>query len=269
MTETFAEYQARTHGGAAGGSTGGTTNKTSETTSSVGLGNDFSLGTVDSSAHFGIGDDRYNIPITNSVGLLSLPAEQLAMLQAQMVQAGLTPSTYLPSGTLDDETRAGLLELKRTASATGTSDVDTLRTMIQTKAQAAAGTLGGGSGDGGSAGSKQIIEPQFTDPLTARGVLLDAMTQRLGRAPTSDEYHQFRHLLSNAEGGQDVVTQTPVGTDKKGRTITRVTRSDNTTDPSATDVADDYLSRGKLGREANTVRAADYFDIIARKVGGI
>ena len=93
------------------------------------------------------------------------------------------------------------------------------------------------------------------------------MADRLGRAPTADEYYKFKQLLSNEEAGQDVTTQTTTS-DGQGNTKTRVKRSDDTTDPTAADLADDFSRRGALGREANTVQAARYFDVIERLVRG-
>jgi hypothetical protein len=214
-----------------------------------------------------------------------MPPEQLAVLQAQLHAAGFLPSTYTPTGTLDDDTRKALLELKRTASATGLDDISTLRQTLETKAQAAAGAYGQDYADssGGSSGgvapdmspsvsvNETITEPIFTDPMTARGLVRDAMEARLGRAPTSEEYHQFRQMLRNKEGGQDVTTTRsvtkPGETDNDSRTTTRVNRSDDTTDPDPSTVAEEFTMRGKLGREANTVTAASFMDVIARRVG--
>lgn len=258
------------------GSTGGgaTRNEVSESTSSTGLGTNFGL---TGGGLTGLrSPDRIDTPanvlnITTSVGVQSLPAEQMATLQAQLAQAGFTTESYTPTGTLDDETRKALLELKRTASATGVDDLTALRTTLETKAQVEAGILPGGDGTAGGPSrsvNKTITEPVFTDAMTARATVRDAMRARLGREPTADEYHQFRNLLSNSEAGQDVTTQV-TRTDGQGNTTTRVKRSDDTTDPSPDTVADDMLRRGELGKEANTVTAASFFDIIAGKVGGM
>jgi hypothetical protein len=229
-----------------------------------------------------IDNPRNVLQITTSSNVLAMPPEQLAVLQAQLHAAGFLPSTYTPTGTLDDDTRKALLELKRTSSATGLSDLDTLRQTLETKAQAAAGAYGD-SYTGGSSGAaavdespavsvnKTITEPIFTDPMTARAVVRQAVEARLGRAPTSEEYHRFNKLLRNSEGGQDVTTTRsvtkPGETDNDSRTTTRVNRSDDTTDPTADVLADDFTRRGKLGREANTVTAASFMDVIARRVG--
>lgn len=258
-----------TTGTAGGGTEGGTQNSTTEKVSSVGLGSDFTLTDPFEHTNFAspnlIDNSASNdLTITTSVGVQALPPEELAVLQAELQRAGLTPSTFRPTGTLDDDTRSALLELKRTAQASGMSDLDTLR---QRASMIAAADLDSGSGSGTPGKSRTVSDPVYTDPMTARAVLRDAMTTRLGRAPTSDEYHQFREALSNAEGGQDITTQTTkIG--KNGVPTTRVHRSDPTSDPTPDVVADDMLQRGALGREANTVQAASYFDVIARLVGG-
>lgn len=262
---SFGDFQAQQSGGAAT-ATGGTSrtgSKVTETISSPSVGGGFSLGDAQSGLRSPDAIDQPDnyLTITNTVGVQSLPPEEMADLQAALKQAGLTPDGFQTSGVLDGDTQKALLELKRNAQASGMSDMDTLRTRIATAAASAAG--------GGSqyAPTRSITEPVFTDPLTARGVLRDAMTARLGRAPTSDEYHQFRTMLSNSEAGQDV-SDSRTHVNKNGVVVTKTTHSDDTTDPSAADIADDYLSRGDLGREANTVQAANYYDVIARRIGG-
>ena len=214
------------------------------------------------------GADRLGnaIKITTDVGVSSLPPEQLAVLQSQLSKAGLTPSTYTPTGTLDDETKAALLELKRTAQSTGLSDMETLRTRINTQAMVAAG---GVDGTGPSTTTnKTITEAQFTDPMTVRAMFRQTLTDRLGREPTAGEYQRARKLISNSEGGQDVTT-TVTRNDGQGNTVSRVKHKDDTTDPSPDVILDDYSRRGKLGREANTFTAAtDYLGVIDRLTGG-
>ena len=229
--------------------------------------------------------DRIDTPdnvlnITTSVGVQSLPPEEMAVLQANLRRAQLLPSTYNPTGTLDDDTRKALSELKRTSSATGMSDLDTLRTRIEQAAMSEAGAYGSDLAGGSSAGgpskttnvNKTITEPVFTDPMTARAVVRDALQARLGRAPDADEYHRFRKLLRNSEAGQDVTTQTSTTTsDGQGNTSTvnRVKRSDDTTDPTPDVIADAFTRRGRLGTEANTRMAATgYYGVIDRLIGG-
>lgn len=214
---------------------------------------------------------RNVLTITTNVGVQSMPPEEMAMLQQYLKAAGLTPDGFQVSGTLDPDTQKALLELKEVSKTTGTSDMETLRTRIEVAAQA---ELSGGSGPGGlgATGPKTttqttITEPVFTDPITARATVREAMQARLGRMPTADEYDQFHSLLTSKEGGQDVTTTTH-RTGRSGNTTSRVSRSDDTTDPSAQDVAEEMTRKGKLGREANTVQAASYFDVIARRVGG-
>lgn len=219
------------------------------------------------------------LSITTSANVQALPPEQMAQLQAQLLRAGLLPSTYKPTGTLDEDTRKALTELKAQSQASGMSDLDTLRTSIEQRALAASGAYGADLASGGQAAdnspavsvNKTVTEPLLTDPMTARGFIRDAMQSRLGRAPTADEYHQFRNLLSNTEGGQDVTTTRsvtkPGKTDNDSSTTTRVTRSDDTTDPTPATLADEMTRKGALGREANTVQAADFMRVIQQRVG--
>ena len=208
---------------------------------------------------------RNVLTITTSVGVQSMPPEEMAMLQQQLKAAGLTPDGFQVSGTLDPDTQKALLELKEVSKTTGTSDMETLRTRIEAAAQA---ELAGQQAAGPTTQTQTTItEPVFTDPLTARATVREAMERRLGRAPTADEYDRFHSLLTSKEGGQDVTTVTQ-RTGRSGNTTSRVSRSDDTTDPSAQDVAEEMTRKGKLGREANTVQAASFFDVIARRVGG-
>ena len=284
MATDFDIPEFRPGGGAASATGNGTSNKASESTSYTDVGAGFGLtGNYQPGLRSPDAIDRPSnvLQVTTSANVSALPPEQLAMLQAQLLRGGFMPSTYSPTGTLDDDTRKGLLELKRTSQATGMSDLDTLNTVINTRAQAAAGAYGSDLASGGAAVdnspsvqvNKTITEPVFTDPITARGILMDTLQARLGRAPTSEDYDQFKRLLQSSESGQDVTTvrQTtrPGKTDNDSRTTQRVTHSDDTTDPSASDLAEDMSRRGRLGREANTVQAASVFDVIARRVGGV
>lgn len=210
-----------------------------------------------------IDNPRNILQITTSVGVQALPPEEMAQLQQQLALAGLTPDGF-QSGTLDDHTEKALNELKAISATMGMSDMDTLRVRIEQAALAEAGMAGGASGGV----HRTVSEPVFTDPLTARNIVRAAMQDRLGRAPTADEYHQFRTSLSNSEGGQDVTTQT-TSTNAKGVSTTKVTRSDDTTDPSPTDLADEFTRTGKLGKEANTrTIATDYYGVVDRLIGG-
>lgn len=229
-----------------------------------------------------IDSPRNVMSITSSTGVSTMPPEELAQLQAMLARAGYMSSTYNPSGVMDEDTRKALLALKRDASASGMSDLDTLRQTIETQAQVAAGAYGADLAGGSSGGAavdnspsvsvnKTITEPTFTDPMTIRAMFRQTLEDRLGRAPTADEYHQARQLIQNSEGGQDVTTTRsvtkPGETDNDSRTTTRVSRSDDTTDPTPDVLLDDMSRRGKLGREANTVTAASLFDVLANRVG--
>jgi hypothetical protein len=277
--ESFAEYMARTGGKTGGGmsSTGGSDDD--------GLGPNYGL-TGNSQPGLrspdAIDSPRNVLNITTSVGVSAMPPEELAQIQAMLRRAGYTTEGYTPTGTLDDETVKGLQELKRTASATGMSDLDTLRQTLETRAQAEAGAYGADLAGGSSGGAavdnspqvsvnKTITEPVLTDPMTIRAMFRATLEERLGRAPTADEYQKARKMIQNSEGGQDVTTTRsvtrPGETANDSRTTTRVTRSDNTTDPSPDVLLDDMSRRGKLGREANTVTAASLFDVLANRVG--
>jgi hypothetical protein len=279
--DSYAEYQAKKDAASAGGAA---------SASGDGSGEGEIAGRFGLTAHQpglrspdAIDTPRNVLNITSSSNVSTLPPEQMAQLQAQLIAAGYTSSTYKPTGRLDEETRKALLELKADSTGSQMSDLDTLRERLEIRAQYEAGTLGGSSGSsGGSAAApvdnspavsvnKTITDPVFTDPMTARTIVRQAVEARLGRAPTSEEYHRFNKLLRNSEGGQDVVTQRsvtkPGETDNDSISTQRISRSDDTTDPSADVIADDMTRRGKLGREANTVTAATFMDVIARRVG--
>lgn len=206
-----------------------------------------------------------------------LSTENLARLQGQLAIAGLIgPETRFRVGIPDSTTINAYKTLLGVANNYAISETDALQ-MLKEKPSLlgnqvsvdAQGNLVGGTGASlaHTETRTDTNDPMFTDPVTARGVLRDTLQQRLGREPTADEYHQFRHLLRNKEGGQDVTT-TVTKYGKRGQVKSSVsTPSDNTTDPSAADVADDMSRRGDLGREANVVRAASFMDIIARRVG--
>jgi len=219
-----------------------------------GLGPGFTLGAAQSGLRSPDAIDRPGsyLTVTTSVGVQAMPPEQLAQLQAALARAGLTPGSYRPTGVLDEDTTAALLELKRDAAASGLSDMDTLRTRIETAAQAeAAGPR--------RSRNRTVTAPVFTDPATARATARATFTSELGREPTAAEYAAYRARLRDAEAGADVTTTTTTA-GPGGNTRTRVSRSDDTTDPSAAVVADEMVRRGALGRERNTKMAAiDYY----------
>lgn len=202
-----------------------------------------------------------------------LSAENLARLQAQLASVGLIgPETKFRVGVPDSTTVTAYKRLLEVANNYAISDSDALDLLAKTPQLRGDGTQIGPDGQVVGGPSKSVnttvSDPVFTDAVTARATLRATLSDRLGRAPTADEYHRYRTLLSNEEAGQDVTT-TITRTDGEGKSRTRVKRSDDTTDPSAAAVADDFSRRGKLGREANThVAATDYFNIIDRLTGG-
>jgi hypothetical protein len=206
-------------------------------------------------------DDHEDLEITTSLGVQKLPAEQMVQLQTMLQNAGLTPDGFKVSGNLDPDTKKALLELKATSRSTGLSDLATLQRAINTQTSLAA------TGGSEYTPTATVTEPTKLDAVTVRGMFRDVLQQRLGREPTADEYHDARKKVSASAGGQDVTTNTP-SMGKDGTVTTRVTHSDDTEDPSPADVLDDMSRRGALGREANTVTAASFFDVIANRVGG-
>lgn len=205
----------------------------------------------------------------------NLSVENLARLQGQLATVGLIgPETRFRVGVPDSTTITAYKRLLEVANNYAISDSEALDMLARTPSMLGGDVTLDEDGNPIMAAeegptrtvNKTITEPTFTDPLTARAIVREAMQARLGRAPTADEYQDFRKLLSNSEAGQDVTT-TVTTTDGKGHSKTRVKHSDDTTDPSADVLADQFTRKGKLGREANTVQAASFMDVIARRVG--
>jgi len=212
-----------------------------------------------------------------------MSVEDIARLQASLAKAGLIgPSTKFRVGMPDSTTVSAYKKLLETANNYAITDVEALD-LLATKPQATGSqATGGTSTSGGSAGGASAAQdlsrtetqtrtddPVFTDPMTARATLRGTLSDRLGRDPTADEYHKFRTLLSNEEGGQDTTT-TVTKYGKRGQVkSSRSTPSDRTTDPSADVIADDMSRTGKLGKEANTFQAATgFFGVLDRLTGG-
>jgi hypothetical protein len=201
-----------------------------------------------------------------------MSVENLARLQSQMARVGLIgPSTKFRVGIPDPTTVTAYKKLLTIANNYAISDVQALDFLAENPEATGAQAVGAdGSTAGGPTRSvhKQVNDPVFTDPLTARAVLRQTLEDRLGRAPTSDEYQRLRKQLSNSEGGQDVTTSITT-TDGQGNSKTRSKPSDTTTDPSADVIADDMSRRGALGKEANTRQIGNgYYDAIASLIGG-
>lgn len=204
--------------------------------------------------------------------LFDMTPEEIARLQAKLASAGLIGASTkfrvgIVTGT-SDPTYSAFKKALGTANRYGVNVDDAVNFLAANPEVRGDGTPVDATGGPSRSVNKTISDPVLTDPLTARATLRSTLEDRLGRAPTSDEYHQFRTLLSNAEGGQDVTT-TISTTDGEGHSKTRVKRSDPTSDPSAATVADDFSRKGALGKEANTRTAGvDYYDAIASLIGG-
>jgi hypothetical protein len=204
------------------------------------------------------------------------PAEVVAKIQAGLRIGGLIPdSAVLTRGGVDNATQAGWNDLLGYANryavdwqtALGELTTDPVTGKKRTTPVS---TYGGTNKSTGTTTDTTTTEALFTDPVTARATVRSAMSQRLGRDPTDHEYARFQKLLHGKEAGPDVQTRTTkhgtttttTGTQENSTTSTTgadtstVTRQDDTVDPSASDVADEFSRQGTIGTEANTFHAA-------------
>jgi hypothetical protein len=203
--------------------------------------------------------------------LFDMGPEAIARLQADLASAGLIgPSTKFRVGVVmgtTDPTYAAFKKALGTANTMGTTWEEAVNYLAKTPQVQGDGTVVGAPNGPSTSVNTTTSDPVLTDPVTARATLRTTLEQRLGRAPTADEYHQFRSMLTNSEGGQDVttVTNTPDG---QGNITRHVKHSDPTSDPSAADLADQFSRRGKVGKEANTHQiATDYYGAVASLIG--
>lgn len=208
--------------------------------------------------------------------LLDFTQEDIARLQIRLSKAGLIgPETKFRLGQVLGTSDATYTAFKKLLGAANTRGVgwDSMLTKLESQPQSRGdGKTMGADGrwtSGGATSQKRtetrtdVNEAMFTDPATARDTLRTAMESRLGRAATADEEARFRANLRAEEAGDQVTTTTS----KYGRTgnlkSTVSTQLDDTSDASASTVADDFTRQGKLGKEANTrMTGVDYYGSI-------
>jgi len=239
-----------------------------------------------------IDSDRYNVKITNEVGVRSMPPEVLSTLQYQMSLAGLYTDGYKETGALDDKTVDALQKLKKVAGREGMSDLATLTSMVrqgvtadaleeqakaaeteakeQVKAREAQAKSQAAANVDLSAVRTQTsrTEAMLTDPMTARETVRRVMESELGRAPDAAEYKRFVANLRDQEAGDDVSTTTSVY-GRKGRLKSSSTaRADDTQDVTPDVLASQMVRSGALGKERNTKMAGvDYYQAAMSVLG--
>ena len=178
--ETFAEWKQKNGGAAAA-------EEPDE------LGADFGLSGVRTNTLSGLRspdriDSFENLTITSSVGVQSMPPEQLAVLQEQLQRGGYYPSTYKPSGMLDDDTVNALLDLKNTAARSGMSDMDALTQSVRMIDE---------SGDGGTSTDVRTSRSfQDYSRLDAEAVAENAFQAALGEDPSPKQIGALRKALN-------------------------------------------------------------------------
>lgn len=105
----------------------------------------------------------------------------------------------------------------------------------------------------------------LSDPTEADSVFVQALHQRLGRAPTDAEKHSFLAALNAAQRANPTVTKTQYDLDaKSGQYATSATTTGGV---NAGQFADDYTKKNNQGEYGAYQAATTYFDAMMSALG--
>ena len=205
-------------------------------------------------------------PAGSEDSLSNMGADDIGRIQGELVKAGLlSKGTSIRYRSADESTIAAYKKLLAYANQNGLTQTEALSELQSAPESKIEDLMGGGASEdkSGTRSTTDVNEAMFTDPATARDTLRTAMETRLGRAATADEEARFRAALRQEEAGDSVSTRTTTYGRKGNPKSSYTSQADDTTDASASTVADDFTRTGKLGREANTrMTGVDYYGAI-------
>lgn len=206
----------------------------------------------------------------------AMAPEDIAMLQEQMRQAGLYPKNgSYRVGRWDEATIDAYERVLAHANRNGVPDRIALRQLRESPEMGGDGKLrgAGGQDDGPFVGTRRQTSTRnrLTDPTSARAIIRSTLRERLGRAPSAEEYSAFIGALSSAEQANpiyttDSATYTPDG--QGGSEVTSSTSmSTGGLDPGG--FAEEYAQAGSLGTEANTFKVeGDFYNAAMQAISG-
>lgn len=107
-----------------------------------------------------------------------------------------------------------------------------------------------------------------TSPNAARGVLRDAMTSFLGRAPNSQEVRRFQRALNRAEAANPIVKATVAQTDESGDIIGSQTNEFGGVDRGDQEALAEFQMGQSSGEEHNRYQLMNLMGAFERAIGG-
>jgi hypothetical protein len=196
----------------------------------------------------------------------NLGPEETFRIQRLLVKAGLIgKKTKFRLGLWDDTTVNAYKKAMVFANRYTVDLPEALDMLAQGQAEGAGVDLDGEGDVGGPeelfSGNKTTTQSQvnLTDAQSARGLLRQALRQKLGRAPTKDEMAQFVSSLNSAERANPR-SSTTTSTFDEGEQVSSSTSTSGGLDSGA---YTDEFTDSKFGQEMGTYQAATtYYDAL-------
>lgn len=190
--------------------------------------------------------------------------KQVDALAAKLVKANMLPSINV---TRDDVWTAyrNVLMMAATQYASSPTKAPTVEQMLQGYMKRPVGDSTGQEAKP-SQYTTTNTQVSLSDPTEANAVFIDALKQRLGRAPTEPEKHSFLAALNAAQRANPTVTKTQYTLDEKtgGYNTTTGTTSGGV---NAGQFADDFAMKNNKTEYGANQAATTYFDAMMGALG--
>lgn len=252
----FAAWDAQNGGGA--GATGGTGPWWSDRTNSMTVKTNGSYHPNGTEKLMKIGDIMY--------WFFQWDQKKVDALAAKLVKAGMLPSINVTRNDVWEVFRKGVLMDAATAYASSPDKSQNVEQVLQ-------GFMKRPVGDAAEQQkpkqySTTNTQANISDPTEANAVFMDALRQRLGRAPTDAEKHGFLAALNAAQRANPTVTKTQYTLDEKTGGY-NTTTGETTGGVNAGQFADDFTMKNNKSEYGANQAATTYFDAMMGAMGAM
>lgn len=187
-------------------------------------------------------------------------------LAAKLVKAGMLPSINVTRNDVWEVFRKGVLADAATAYASSPDKAQNVEQVLQGFMKRPVGDAAGENKPKNYTTTN--TQTSISDPTEANSVFVDALRQRLGRAPTDAEKHSFLAALNAAQRANPTKTTTQYTLDEKTGGY-NTTTGETTGGVNAGQFADDFTMKNNEKEYGANQAATTYFDAMMGAMGAM
>lgn len=185
-------------------------------------------------------------------------------LASKLVKAGMLPGINVTRNDVWEVFRKGVLMDAATAYAANPGKAPTVEQFLQGFMKRPVGDSAGENKP--KSYTTTNTQTSISDPTEADGIFVDALKQRLGRAPTDAEKHSFLAALNAAQRANPTKTTTQYTLDEKTGGYNTTTGT-TTGGVNAGQFADDFTMKNNKSEFGANQAATTYFDAMMSALG--